>query len=906
MILRSMRIAGWRCFVDPVEIGPFGENMNILYAPNGSGKSTLFEALLRCLFDGHLVTGRDIEAVRPWGRALVPTVTVEFTHEDTDLRITKQFLEGASSKIERKENGRFVGLAEGRQADERVREILSCTPPGRGLARYENWGLAQVLWAPQGELALKQLSGDLVADIRSSLGVQISGVGTGPVEEQIEKLYLQFFTPGGRLKAGKDAPRIVDLEERLREAKERNQILLEQQQAFEEATRRVEELRAKRAQVWRDEEVMETDLEEARGQADSYKALHSRQEQQEERVKSAEAQYNGLKQRCEAIQRTRQELKEVGDETHQLEEEVPLQAREADDREKEAARTKAALEDARKDQQAVDDAQQKAELARQYTESWKTGEGLEKRLERVRETQETLDQQRKERSELIAPVTKDLKAIRKAIKDRDDAQVQIEAALITLEIVPEQDGALTVVSGEPAEDQTLCAEHPLRIKGSPEVIVDLPGIGRMRAMGPVGSIEEHREKRDRAERRLKKHTEGFGTDDLEELEGLRDKVRDLDKQIAGTEAQLETLLSEESVEDIEHERSRIKAVVEQMLNSYPEWESTFPESEELIVLAEEARRSFKREVEKAEAEWTAAQSASTAAAEQKATLIAQLEGTDKRVRSLEFGLAELSNDGKTDEEREKELGRLAMAWDAARANLEEVEKQIADFGEDPLPVVTVLERQLEATEQEAARARDEEKSEEGRIAHMSAQGPYTELALAEEEVGRLEQEVKHEELRVAGIRLLYDTIVQCREEAMATITGPVEAAATRILRRVAGTRLGGIQFGESFEPSHVSPELAGTSVSLDCVSGGEKEQIYLATRLALAEVLAKEKRQLVVFDDVLTATDTGRLARIMTVLEEIAQRLQVLILTCHPERYRGLERASFLDLEAILRDGATA
>ena len=99
-------------------------------------------------------------------------------------------------------------------------------------------------------------------------------------------------------------------------------------------------------------------------------------------------------------------------------------------------------------------------------------------------------------------------------------------------------------------------------------------VGRMRAMGPVGSIEEHREKRDRAERRLKKHTEGFGTDDLEELEGLRDKVRDLDKQIAGTEAQLETLLSEESVEDIEHERSRIKAVVEQMLNSYPEWEST--------------------------------------------------------------------------------------------------------------------------------------------------------------------------------------------------------------------------------------------------------------------------------------------------------------------------------------------
>jgi hypothetical protein len=34
------------------------------------------------------------------------------------------------------------------------------------------------------------------------------------------------------------------------------------------------------------------------------------------------------------------------------------------------------------------------------------------------------------------------------------------------------------------------------------------------------------------------------------------------------------------------------------------------------------------------------------------------------------------------------------------------------------------------------------------------------------------------------------------------------------------------------------------------------------------------------------------------VLEEAAEKLQVLVLTCHPERYRGLRRARFLDLEA--------
>ena len=39
-------------------------------------------------------------------------------------------------------------------------------------------------------------------------------------------------------------------------------------------------------------------------------------------------------------------------------------------------------------------------------------------------------------------------------------------------------------------------------------------------------------------------------------------------------------------------------------------------------------------------------------------------------------------------------------------------------------------------------------------------------------------------------------------------------------------------------------------------------------------------------------------------LEDTAYRLQVLVLTCHPERYRGLEAASFLDLEAIVRQSA--
>ena len=65
-------------------------------------------------------------------------------------------------------------------------------------------------------------------------------------------------------------------------------------------------------------------------------------------------------------------------------------------------------------------------------------------------------------------------------------------------------------------------------------------------------------------------------------------------------------------------------------------------------------------------------------------------------------------------------------------------------------------------------------------------------------------------------------------------------------------------------------------------------------------VPAGADRRFLVLDDILTATDTGRLARVLSILEEAAQRLQLFILTCHPERYRGLTDADFYDLEEIL------
>ena len=900
MILRSIAVQGWRCFANPVSVGPFTESLNVLHAPNATGKSTLFEAMRLGLLDGHRVTGRDVENLRPWGRALAPTATVAFSHDGAEYRVMKRFLDHPVVELERRENETFVRVAEGDAADQKIREILTRNPPGRGLSRPENRGLAQVLWAPQGDLSLGKLSGDLVADIRTALDVQVSDPSSGPLEERIEAAYLRFFTSGGQYKRGKDAPAVARLRESLPAAIEAQRTAEEQQRTFEDAARRVEDLRARRAQARHDAEALTRSLHQARGRAETYRALVSDKAQRVERVKAAEAQHGELRQRIDAIKAAAKELSDVRQAVVSLRSELPAWAREVEQQEMEAARAKMALEDVRKTRDANEAVRQRAERAARYLDERRRASDLDERLRRLAEASGTLTQHKLERSRLVAPDAKMLRAVRKAMRDHDDAQVRLEAALITLEIVAENAGVLLVIEGESPGERSLSAGVPAQVKGSPEVVVDLPGIARFRARGPAGSIAEIRAEREKAANKLKALTEAFGTVDVEALDTLQDKAIELDERIAAAQVQIDTLLAEETIEQIEMERATRAAMISGIVADYPNWHDAPPDAEALRVEADANQRVFLAALDAAEAARDAAQAALNAASQQQGLVQVRIETADKSERSLTARLAELIDDGKSEGEREKELTGILLAWEAARASLEEIKARLAEFGDDPSATVTTLEKQLQAADDAATEALEQEKTEEGRLMHAAAQGPYSGLCRAEEEVARLKREIASEELRLAAIRLLRTTVEDSRNAALAAVAAPVELAATRTLQRIAGNRLGRVQLGEAFEPTQVLPEVTDLPVSIENTSGGEREQIYLATRLALADVLTKGEHQLVVLDDVLVATDAGRLARVMRILEEAGQRLQVLILTCHPERYLGLDGAHFIDLDQIL------
>ena len=142
--------------------------------------------------------------------------------------------------------------------------------------------------------------------------------------------------------------------------------------------------------------------------------------------------------------------------------------------------------------------------------------------------------------------------------------------------------------------------------------------------------------------------------------------------------------------------------------------------------------------------------------------------------SLTARLAELTDDGRSEAEREKEYRGILLAWEAAGASLEEIDAKLAECGDDPGAAVTTLEKQLQSADDAATKALEQEKNEEGRLMHAATQGPYSALAQAEEELARLQREITSEELRLAAIRLLRTTVEESRNAALAAVAAPVE------------------------------------------------------------------------------------------------------------------------------------
>ena len=145
----------------------------------------------------------------------------------------------------------------------------------------------------------------------------------------------------------------------------------------------------------------------------------------------------------------------------------------------------------------------------------------------------------------------------------------------------------------------------------------------------------------------------------------------------------------------------------------------------------------------------------------------------------------------------------------------------------------------------------------------------------------LEEQRAGLEAEYSAIRLAMETLERANTALQNRFSPELGRRAAEIFAQLTGSRYSGVVLDRSFR---LSAEPAGDPVFRDAalLSAGTLDQLYLAVRLAICDlVLPPEKQVPIVLDDALANFDDRRCAAALRFLKEAAGDRQILLFTCH-------------------------
>ena len=231
--------------------------------------------------------------------------------------------------------------------------------------------------------------------------------------------------------------------------------------------------------------------------------------------------------------------------------------------------------------------------------------------------------------------------------------------------------------------------------------------------------------------------------------------------------------------------------------------------------------------------------------------------------------------------RRKELAEAESAAREARlrCDLQAQQTPEADVPADE-PPAPVRSREAVSADLEAARAA----LAQARSAADHLTGQLQALKNPEDLRARraaLEEQRAGLEAEYSAIRLAMETLERANTALQNRFSPELGRRAAEIFAQLTGSRYGGVVLDRSFR---LSAEPAGDPVFRDAalLSAGTLDQLYLAVRLAICDlVLPPEKQVPIVLDDALANFDDRRCAAALRFLKEAAGDRQILLFTCH-------------------------
>ncbi len=872
----------------------FDPARTLIGGPNESGKSTFIEAVHRGLFLKSRVTGQLKDSMSSLIYSGVPQVEVCFEVNGQRYRLVKEFNGIKGTTILTEVGGKTW---QGEEAELILASLLKV----RGISGKTTRNAIQQQWAHlwvwqgkggedpaedvsfQHERLLKRLQ-----EVGGALVMQSEE--DSRVANRFAEAVAHFYSSTGKVRKGSE---LAKAEERLQEAEGAYREACQRLQELEKAVEEYQEASEAVERYQRELGELSRELEDVKKRLERLSQLRQEEKEKTELFRRAKDELEVLKERDEKIRelkRRSEELLKSLEPKRKREEELKRHLHQARERLKEAKlQYETAVARSRRTRLRKDLAA--AWVA--FFEKWTRRRELRARWRRVAEIRRQVEELETTQARLPKVDGRSLSNLRKKVNELSEARVALKAMAAEVRVLespyPVQVGEDTVAPGGHAEITDIT-----EVSVGDEVRLEIrPGGGK--------SLSSHRNKVEELERTVEEAMGKMGVSTLEEAEEALELRKDLEAQ----RKKLQALLDELDPQRLGQELRQVKVEVLEALSRIRRHRNNLKAEDEgekspsSLQAAKDLLSEVEKEVEGLEDEERNKKAVLSKVEREEQKVYESLQELVEEMKRDEETLSNLESNAKMLEEehgdpaqRAKALAEAREKVDKAKAEAEKVARAIEELQPQMLePDHERLKRALEEKREKMQEAKERIAASKALLVSSGEVDPKVQVEEAEARLKLAKAHYDRVNLKARALRLAHGLFQEKQQELADTLSAPLAEKITRYLQCLFPRAEAQVVFEENrFKEVKLVRKDADVlgALSFEELSGGTKEQLAAAVRLAIAELLADDHGGSlpVVFDDAFVNTDPHRGKVVQRMLDLASSRgLQVIVLTSNPSDY---------------------
>lgn len=869
MILKSLELANFRKFRDPLRIGGFTDGFNIVVEPNETGKSTLLEALRAAFFIRHSAKTELVRSYVPIGDDVAPRVAVAFELNGQPWTLEKQFIRSHFVRLTGSS-----GRRESDAAEEALQELLGFERGNNRGSDPESRGPLGMLWVEQASALSVESPNRIVRDticgvLEAEVGAVTGGRRFDAICANVEASYSALRTPA----TGRSRGELAAAEARVATAGEARRHAESTFHDYEQALADLEVAKARLKIIERDIVDPET-VEERRSLVEDQKTA----ETVTLRYSAAEAEH-GRADEIAKTAATRIEQLDAAESRVRLAAEVLEKKQAARDEAKSASKAASEAERARRTEVETaradrEERENALTIARDQAKAFSRAAGERRAIDRRNALSDLEARERalaEEAGSIIA--IDELAKLAQFERAAIEARARFEAGTVKVDLDLVSDVELRI-DGQSSMSASVDVLTPTRfeIGDAGSLVVHPPqGIG----LSIEADLAAANDQLAASLRSLGLESHAAGIARNERAAAAEREMNTLRLQIAAACPADPTIALAAGAD-------ALRAFVAALGDASSEVAAPAIDLDDLELSLSEAK------IAEASAIGVHEESRNALAKSEKdlATAMAEFAGASREVEAAGNALTNVLDDG----DRARLEAALREAQRDRTSKFEALEK--AREGANAFDLAAIR-RRLENLDRAAIRASNERLELTAKIASLEAtviregtSGPAGRVVETREEEQAAIAACNRLRAEADMLSLLRDTLTGAANEASRTFLAPVTKRAGRYIQQL----LPGCELSFDDELGLTSVTRAGIDELCGDLSKGTQEQLAILTRLAFADLLLEDGAPIsLILDDPLVFSDDARLETMTEILQEASKRMQVILLTCRSKAFRHVD-----------------